>query len=923
MPETIFLSERLPLVFKAAKWLAAHSPQRPLDLSRSAVLVATSSAGRRLRLELVKAAGNNAGLMAPLVTTPMGLLALASADAVASRTDTLLAWTQVISQSSSADYPLLLSGFSNHRSSSLHIGRSLADLCALLAEAGLAPASSEIVRACQQQEDRWREIESLYSGYLECLDNVGLADANVARIRAARDGSSPPSLERVIVAGVPDLNRLSQRHLENLQRAGVPVSVLVDAPDCDEAWFDDWGRPASEAWSRRTLPLRLEDILIAAEPSSEAEIATRLLGPRGGAAICVADAELNPFLARALRRHGLEAYNPAGRSLATFECASLSSLWVSFCSSDLLAELRALAEHPIFLEALCRESQLPPSTVLSTLDKLRNESLVETLEDAVGYLDEPSAVRERSPKAAALIAGAQRLRRKSGESLSELPELLALLYAGRQVVPGCAEAEAIGALSDLLRSITDSRLSTHETGRKIFCEEMKNIAVFEPHIGTEVELNGWLEAPWLPHSAFILSGCTEGALPASVAAHPFLPESLRVSLGLHSSSQRFARDVYLLHCLLATRQPGAVKLTLSRTGPDGEPTKPSRLLFRCPDAELCLRVKRVFRPGLSLHKTRARERTWQLEIPRRPAPVSLQVTALSDYLRCPLRFYLKHVLLMREFEAQKVEMNALDFGSVLHRTLENFANEETIRDTRNAAAIESFVLAKLDEVLSDRFGRRLPLPVRVQRESLRARLRRFARIQAEERGKGWRIRCGELRFEEEDTLRLAGLPIVASLDRVDVDERSGQMRILDYKTFAKRRAVSEIIFVQATGEEEPLETVYDGKPVRWLDLQLPLYRALARFRWPNESPPLVGYFLLPERVEESGIDSLTLNSSLFESAMSAAETVANRVRNGIYWPPRAVQYDDYESVFLGEDPAGILSSQSKEFLMGSHLRAGP
>jgi hypothetical protein len=117
--------------------------------------------------------------------------------------------------------------------------------------------------------------------------------------------------------------------------------------------------------------------------------------------------------------------------------------------------------------------------------------------------------------------------------------------------------------------------------------------------------------------------------------------------------------------------------------------------------------------------------------------------------------------------------------------------------------------------------------------------------------------------------------------------------------------------------------VYDGKPARWLDLQLPLYRALARFRWPNESPPLVGYFLLPERVEESGIDSLTLDSSLFESAMSAAETVANRVRNGIYWPPRAVQYDDYESVFLGEDPAGILSSQSKEFLMGSHLRAGP
>ncbi|HET9524320.1 MAG TPA: PD-(D/E)XK nuclease family protein, partial [Terrimicrobiaceae bacterium] len=240
----------------------------------------------------------------------------------------------------------------------------------------------------------------------------------------------------------------------------------------------------------------------------------------------------------------------------------------------------------------------------------------------------------------------------------------------------------------------------------------------------------------------------------------------------------------------------------------------------------------------------------------------------------------------------------------------------------DAAAIESFVLAGLDAVLSDRFGSRLSLPVRVQRESLRARLRRFARIQADERQKGWRIQCGELRFEEA-TFRLAGLPIVASLDRVDVHEGSGQMRVLDYKTFAKRKTASEAHFVPATGEEESFETLLDGKAVRWFDLQLPLYRALAQFRWPSESPPVVAYFLLPERVEESGIDDLALDSSLFESAMSAAETVAHRVRNGIYWPPRAVQYDDYESVFLGEDPASILSSESKDFLMGMHLKAGP
>ena len=56
MPETIYLTERLPLVFKAAKWLAALSSERPLDLGHYAVLVPTAGAGRRLRFEFVKAA---------------------------------------------------------------------------------------------------------------------------------------------------------------------------------------------------------------------------------------------------------------------------------------------------------------------------------------------------------------------------------------------------------------------------------------------------------------------------------------------------------------------------------------------------------------------------------------------------------------------------------------------------------------------------------------------------------------------------------------------------------------------------------------------------------------------------------------------------------------------------------------------------
>ena len=446
---------------------------------------------------------------------------------------------------------------------------------------------------------------------------------------------------------------------------------------------------------------------------------------------------------------------------------------------------------------------------------------------------------------------------------------------------------------------------------------MKSIAVFERRSGTEIELNGWLETPWLPQSALVLSGCTEGALPARVSAHPFLPDSLRRALGMQSNALRFARDTYLLHCLLATREPGAVKLALCRTGADGEPAKPSRLLFRCTDAELRSRVTSIFSPGISLRTTHPRKRAWPLEIPQRPAPTSLRVTAFGDYLKCPLRFYFKHVLHMREFDPQKTEMNAIDFGIVLHTIVENFANDQNLRESCDSAAIEGFVLAELDAVLSDRFGRRLSLPVRVQRESLRARLRQFARIQAEERRAGWRIQGGEFRFEKERTLTLAGLPVVASLDRVDIHQETGKMRILDYKTSAKRSAPAEAHLEPATGAHDAFEPAREGRIVPWRDLQLPLYRALAQLQWPDEpEPPAVGYFSLPERIEESGIEEFVMDDSLFASAMSSAETVADRVRRGIYWPPRAVQHEHYKHIFLGEDPASILSEASRKFLMG-------
>ena len=388
MPQKILLSDREPLIFKAARWLITRSGQRPLDLSHCALLVPTSGSGRRLRAELVRlAAERGKGLLSPVVVTPMGLLQRAAGDKIAGRLDALLAWTQVISEVAAESFPLLLSGFSDHRALASRIGQSLRELCALLAEAGLTPVSAHARCVSSPQEDRWKELKSLYEQYLNRLAAAGLEDSDAAHIRVAKMGIVPENIGHVIVAGVPDLNPITEAYLLILESAGVAVTVLIDAPDCELEQFDAWGRPDPKAWSQRFLPLRLEDFVVAADPVSEAQIVARLIGS-AAVGVCVADSELVPFHLRAMRKRSLRPYDPAGKSLAPFECATLARLWLAFASNGRVSELRTLAEHPVFLRLLCRESHQSPSAVLSALDELQTKILVETLDDAAAFIDE-------------------------------------------------------------------------------------------------------------------------------------------------------------------------------------------------------------------------------------------------------------------------------------------------------------------------------------------------------------------------------------------------------------------------------------------------------------------------------------------------------------------------------------------------------
>lgn len=923
MPTPVFLTDSRPLVKKAAEWLAAQAAGQPWDLSTLAVLLPTAGAGRRLRDELsLLAETTGVGLFPPRIATPFGFID-SLLPRVATPSERLAAWSKAISTEAGhvAD---LLPGFRPPipARDSVRIAQTFLDLCSSLAEAALTPLSENLPGLLPHDAERWEAIAKLYRSYLSHLSNP---DPNEARLAAIADAPPPPGIDHLVIGNVADLPRLHRLIFNHLEESGIRITVLVDAPGEPEAAFDAWGTPSAADWEDKTLSVPIADIAVAADAYSEAEEAARLIASTPAAGLCLADESLKAQARSAFARRDREVFDPQGEPLSSAEIAVVADAWVEFCTSGLVSSLAPVVQSPAFLAALNRTAGLVPAHSLESYDQVRTEMLIDYWEDAAGYFQRPI---EEEPKKlrirAHFVQTVEALRKeftRAADLIAGLEAFARVLYGEATLETDSREAQALRGYGDALDEARSHAIDDADLLRECVRDATKRIALYDSHPADAVELNGWLEAPWLAEENLVIAGCIEGSLPSATNGHAFLPDSARETLGLSTNRSRYARDAFFLHNVLASRAPGAVKLLYGRMNAGGEPARPSRLLLRCPSSELAQRVARVFRSVPTLRHSPRRQREWRLEVPQTATMKKLPVTGFGDYLACPMRYYFKHVLRMSSVDPQAGEMNATMFGLLFHTVVDRFAKDAVARDSDDPRIIERFLHDTLDREVVRLHGLHPSLPVRVQQESLRVRLSSMAEIQARERAAGWQIEHSEFRFGPDDarSIGFSGLPIAASLDRIEVHIRTGQRRILDYKTFARDKSPEEAHFSPRSPAEllPGEEVIRDGKPLFWTNLQLPLYRELSLAHWRDDlAPPVVGYFLLPERVEDARIAMFDLDETTIYNANLCTEAIAERIARGIFWPPRQPQYDDYESLFLGEAPEDVLSEQSMELLQG-------
>lgn len=912
--DRVFLGWDQPLLESLRDWLLADENRH--DLASTLVVVPTSNSGRRLRILL----SGDGGVISPHVVVPSRLFEV---EGVASKQESLWAWVQVIRGIDLSEFPHLFRNHDSNSKAGFHVSLMLAkQLIQLRHTLSDANASFRDAGYHSPEKERWAELGELESKMIKQLGAWKLRDPVIVKREQVLSPSLPAGITRVVVACVPDPTPMAIRALQALIKKDIPVTVLIHAPESERDGFDPWGVPRIDAWSRRDIhfPQWQERLHLVDRASDAAEACVRILAEQETSAQDTALALCDPTFEAALEKTFSEnawpLYNPEGRSLAASGLVCLLRAMGDLLTKDhpfeALRELVRLPGAELFLPA-----HISRHEAARQMDQLHSLHLPETLSDA-RYLAS-SKQREIIQSVATCIDEL-----KPAKMVKVLRQWLShWLTTTDDNIAKVAEKELVEALDAITRLEKHDEHIAADEAFEMLAESLKSARVPSEHGESVLDLQGWLEISYDPARHLVLAGMHEECVPDGTADDVFLPDSLRDALGLRNMQARFARDAFILHAALSSRaEHGRVDAIVARFNDAGEARKPSRLLMCETGQELAARVCHLFNESSSDTPNRgAWERDWELTLPRMDniyageSPTPISPSAIKDYLDCPLRFFLKRIVKMRTYDAAKREMDALDFGKLCHHVLERFGVDEAIRDSSDRADIEQYCMEQLDATILRHYGKNLSLPLMVQLESARERLRAFAAMQAADRAMGWCILHTEYEIGDKGgSWQLAGHPVKMAIDRIDRHEDGKQWRVWDYKTSGKAKNPTTA-HLRSWKDEENRPQLGDfwmvsGKPYGWAEVQLPMYAAFTQQHFDTGELPQVGYINLPRAVSEVAFEAWSgFDQSVLEHAMSWAGAAVQKIRDGeflqaAHYPAIARDWDDFNELA----PDGLAST---------------
>ena len=884
-----FIDWTTPLLPRVAAELADIAKGAAGDLSGHIIVVPARRAGRRLRELLAVLTGG--ACVPPQIVTVGNLPELLYEPQRPFASDLVqhLAWIAAIRRSSPAEISHLLPTLPDP--ADLQGWMSLAQLLwrqhRELAADGLD--CGDVLRLAAEldsfrEHERWRALAALQQRYLRILDDLGLWDLQTARLVAVRQHEIQTERE-IMLVGATDLNRIDRAVLDQVaDRVTACIHAPPDLADC----FDAHGCVDPTAWSERPIDIAAEQVLMVDGPLDLSESVVRVLVGYEGAfrpdevTIALAADDLAPGLRRTLAECGVAARWGAGTPLSQSAPCRLLQAVADLLEDDRTPAFAALVRHPDVTDWLTHHRA--PTGWLQKLDDFIAEHVPQRIGDWVRDGRAPAAVRDVSRRIDRLIKPFRGRARPLGEWSSCLLELLTTIYGASQFDPRNAGHQAVLSACEKLQPILIEHgqappdlapTTTAAAAIRLALQHMAGEQVPPDADPSALDITGWLDLPLDDAPAAMIVGINEGLIPQSSNADPFLPNALRAALGITDNARRYARDAHALCTVLHSRQH--VRLIAARRDRRGDPLVPSRLLLAADAPEVARRIRsfygeRAEEPAAELPgRTAARIDRPSFEIPRprpRPEPPAvLRVTAFRDYIASPYRFYLRHIERLEEVDDGVDELSAAAFGNLTHNALSDWGQSD-LRDSTDTDAIDGFLSEAVERIALRDYGPSPVMAVKVQLEQARMRLAAFAAWQAQWAAQGWRIRFTEQNVDPVpfDLGDGRSVQLKGRIDRIDQHAAGGRWAIFDYKT----------------GEQAIHPDKSHRKDGDWIDLQLPLYRHLARSLGVTGAIQL-GYIRLPRDTNDVGAQLAEWTADDLAAADRTAQDVARRILDQHFW----------------------------------------